>query len=90
LELYCVPEEVFLVVRVLREVQFSSGWVSLVEGEKVCLLVPRVSYEGALEGFLVQVGDDGMGDLYPRPFDCGVRVVDPSRLDDPVEFEQIQ
>ena len=87
MELYCVPEEVFLVVWVLREVQSSSGWVSLVDSEKVFLPVPRVNYEGALEGFLVEVGDDGLGDFYPRLFDCGVRIVDLSHLDDLVEFD---
>ena len=90
MDLYNVPEEVFLVVRVLREVQYSSGRVPLVEGERAFLPVPRIGYQGALERFVVKAGDDGLGDLYPRPFNCCVRVVDPSRLIDPVEFEQIQ
>ena len=51
------------------------------------LPVPRICYEGTLEGFLVEVGDDGLGDLYPRPFDCGVRAVDPSRLVYPAELK---
>ena len=72
------------------EVHSSSGRVPLVEGEEVLLPVPRICNEGALEGFLVEVGNDGLGDLYPRPFDCGVRFVDPSRLADPVELEKIQ
>ena len=50
---------------------------------------PLVGNGGALEGFVVQVGDDGMGNLYPMSFNCGVRVVDPSRLADPIELEQI-
>ena len=77
-------------VWVLREVQSSSGRVPLVEGEKMFLPAPRICHEGALEGFLVEVGDDGLGDLYPTPFDCGVRFVDPYRLADLAEFEQIQ
>jgi hypothetical protein len=67
----------------------SSGRVSLVEGEVVLLLVPRICDEGALEGLLVEVGDDGMGDLYPMPFDCDVRVVDPPCLVDLVELEHV-
>jgi hypothetical protein len=90
LKLYCVPEEVFLVVWVLREVQSSSGRVSLVESEEVLLPVTRICNEGSLEGFLVEVGDDGPGDLYPMPFDCDVRIVDPSHLADLDELEQIQ
>jgi hypothetical protein len=89
-KLYFAPEKVFLVVWVIREVQSSSGRVPLVAGEDVLLPVPRICNEGALEGFLVEVGYDGLGDLYPKPFDCGVRVVDPSRLADPAELEQIQ
>ena len=89
MDLYIVPEEVFLVVRVLREVQSSSGRVPLVEGERVFLPAPHIGYEGTLEGFAVQVGDNGMGDLYSRPFNCCVRVVDPSRLVDLAEFGQI-
>jgi hypothetical protein len=54
------------------------------------LPAPRICNEGALEGFFIEVGDDGLGDLYLRPFDCGVRVVDPSSLVDPAELEQIQ
>ena len=77
-------------VWVLREIHSSSGRVSLGESEEMLLSVPRICDEGALEGFLLEVGDDGLGDLYPMPFDCGVRVVDPSRLVDPVELEQVQ
>jgi hypothetical protein len=76
------------VVWVLREVQSLSGWVSLVEGKKVFLPVPRASCEESLEGFLVEIRDDGLEDFYSMPFDCGVRVVDPSRFDDLAEFEQ--
>ena len=90
MDIYNVPEEVFLVVRVLREVQSSSGQFPHVEGERVFLQVPRIGYEGALEGCIVKVGDDGLGDLYPMPFNCCLRVVDPSRLADLAEFEQIQ
>ena len=76
-------------VWVLREVQSSSGRVSLVEGEGMLLPDPRVCDEGALEGLLVKVGDDGLGDLYPRPFYCDVRVDDPPYLVDPTKLEQV-
>ena len=74
-------------VWVLREIQSLSGRVFLVEGEKILLPFPRICNEGALEGFLIEVQDDGLEDLYPRPFDCGVRDVDPSRLVDSAELE---
>ena len=50
---------------------------------------PRICNERALEGFVIEVGDDSLGDLYSKPFDCGVWDVDPSRLVDPAELEQI-
>jgi len=78
------------VVWVLRKSQSSSGRVFLVEGEVLLLPVPRICNEEALEAFLIEVGDDSLGDLYPRPFDYGVWVVDPSRLVDPAELGQIQ
>jgi hypothetical protein len=56
----------------------------------VLFLVLRICDEGALEELLVEVGDDGMGNLYPiMPFDCGVRAIDPSCLADPAKLEQI-
>ena len=76
-------------VWVLREVQSSSGRISLVEGEEVLLPVPRMCDEGALERLFVEVGDDGLGDLYLMPIDCDVRAVDPSCLVDHVELEQV-
>ena len=76
-------------VWVLREVQFSSGRVSLVEGEIVLLLVPRLCDEGALKGLLVEVGDDGLGDLYPKPIDCDVKVVNPPCLANSGKLEQV-
>ena len=90
MQLYYIPEKVFFVVRVLCEVQSSSGWVSLVEGEVV--LCPRSSVcdEGALDGLLDEVGDDGLGDLYPRPFFGDVGDVNPPCLVDLVELEQIE
>ena len=75
---------------VIREVQLSYGRVSLVKGEVMLLPVPRICNEGAHDGFFIEVGDDSLGDLYPRPFDYGVWVVDPSRLVDPAELGQIQ
>jgi hypothetical protein len=77
------------VVWVLREVQSSSGRIFLVEGEVMLLPVPRFCNEGALEGFLIEVGDDSLGNLYPRPIDCGLRAADPSRLGDHAELEQV-
>ena len=76
-------------VWVLCEVQSSSGRVSLLDGEVVLLPYYRVCDEGALEGLLVKVREDGLGDLYPEPFDCGVRVVDPPCLVDLDELEQV-
>jgi hypothetical protein len=54
------------------------------------LPVSRICNQGALEGFLTEVGDDSPGDTYSRPFDCGVRALDPSCLADCDELEQIQ
>ena len=54
------------------------------------LLVPRICNEGSLEGLLVEVGDYGLGDLYPRPFIFDVRVVDPSRLAYLADLKQIK
>jgi hypothetical protein len=45
-QFYSVPEEVFFVVGILREVQSASGRVSLVEGEEVLLPILLVCDEG--------------------------------------------
>ena len=52
-------------VWVLREIQSSSGRVSLVEGEVLLLPVPRICNEGALEGFLIEIGDVSLGICIP-------------------------
>ena len=89
MQFYNVPKEVFFVVGVLCEVQSASGRVSLVDGEEVLLPIPLVCDEGESEGFLFEVGDDGLGNLYLWPLYRGVRAVDPSRLTDPIELEQV-
>ena len=76
-------------VWVLREIKSSSGRVSLIEGEVMLLLVPRICNEGSLEGFLIEVRDNGLGNLYPMSLNCGVRSVDPSRLADLAKLEHI-
>ena len=76
-------------VGVLGEIQSSSGRVSLIEGEVVILQVPRICDKGALEWLLVEVGYDDLGNLYPRPFNCGVGGVDPSRFADLAELNQV-
>ena len=89
MQFYGVPEEVLFVVGVLREVQSTYGRVSLVECEEVLLPISLVCDEGVLKELLFEVGDDGLRNLYPWSFYCGVRAVDPSRFSDSTELEQV-
>ncbi len=89
MEVYSFPYEVFFIVLVSGEVESTSGWVPLVEGEVVFLPCPFVGVESELKGLLVEITDDGLWNLNPKPFHCDVGAIDHSDFGYFAELEKV-